>query len=316
MSKYADAMGEALDRLRDIGYEHGTTLVNHAPMAAEALATLGCADAVPSWVAFNLRTRRYHASPEPRWILSADDEADWRSALGDFSRVADWSAMFEQELAEQPWQEVLHTWWPRLLPGMSGVLTHGVIRTAHAARSMAQAAVDDRLQRAELAHGLGYWAARYATDASRADSGPDAGDALAALDDLVADSSDYYVRTPGGHPVPLIHAITGPAAVRLVCDYLPADLLWPSYLAARRCSERLRSHYGSTRAVLAAPAPDVPSPEDLIADAVELGDEHGIKMVEVAVRHNALSPDPRLAAAAHAANTRLRRFLASHSFYG
>lgn len=319
---YTDAMGEALDRLRSVGYEHGTKLVNHAPMAAEALACLGYTDIVPSWVDQNLRARHYHERPASRWALSADDEADWMPALGDFSRVADWSAMFERELAERPWAAVLRTWWPRLLPGMSGMLTHGVIRTAHAVRSVAQAAGDDRPQRTELAYGLGYWAARYAgqyppTGApdESAPGEPDDGEAaLAAFDELVADSAGHYIRSPHGHPVPLIHTITGPAAVRLVCQYLPTDQLWPSYLAAKRSSDGMRSYFGSgARAASPTDAEiagrTMPAEADLVADAVELGDEHAIKLVEVAVRHNALSPDVRHAAASHEATRRLRGFV-------
>src|SRR5438552_18635271 len=98
---YADAVDEALDRLRGVGFEHGPRFVNHAPMAAEALAHLGCADDVPAWVEHNLRVRRYHERPQPNRALSATDEADWASALGDFGRVADWVAMFERELAER-----------------------------------------------------------------------------------------------------------------------------------------------------------------------------------------------------------------------
>jgi hypothetical protein len=314
---YADAMGEALDRLRGVGYEHGTTLVNHAPMAAEALASMGYASAVPAWVNYNLRMRRYHESPDPRWPLSAHDENDWRPALGDFSRVADWSAMFTRELADKPWRTVLHTWWPRLLPGMSGVLTHGVIRTAHAVRSVARASVDDALQQTELAHGLGYWAARYhAESPPPTETRADGAGAIAALDALIAESAGHYVRAPLRHPVPLIHAITGPAAVRLVCEHLPADQLWPSYQAARRTSDGLRRQFAppvDTRADTAVAEP--PDEEELIAEAVELGDEHAIKLTEVAVRHNALAPDGRYAAAAHAATKRLRGFLGSHSFY-
>jgi hypothetical protein len=326
MLSYADAMCEALDRLRGVGYEHGSVLVNHAPMAAEALATLGYADAVPGWVDYNLGIRHYHSPPQPRWWLSADDESDWRSALGDFNRVADWSAMFGRELSEQPWEAVLRTWWPRLLPGMSGVMTHGVIRTAHAVRSLARAAGDDRLQCTELAQGLGYWAARYAAQdgpvsAPHPDEPgtPDQGTgAIAAIDALIADSAGHYVHATGRHPVPLIHAITGPAAVRLVCQYLPADLLWPSYHAARHSSERMLGYYGRAW----GPQPDAAGPEpppveaDVVADAIGLGDEHAIKLAEVAVRHNAFLPDRRHLAAAHVANNRLRHFLESNSYYG
>jgi hypothetical protein len=322
---YADAMSEALDRLRGVGYEHGTVLVNHAPMAAEALATLGHADDVPRWVEYNLGVRQYHAHPTPRWSLSPDDESDWRSALGSFDRVADWSAMFVRELSARPWEDVLRTWWPRLLPGMSGVMTHGVIRTAHAVRSLAHAPQDDGLQRTELARGLAYWAARYSAQDGQEGAphpdeppagGPDEGaGAIAALDELIADSSGHYVQATGGHPVPLIHAITGPAAVRLACQYLPADLLWPSYHAARRSSERLRGYYG--RASNGADAqPERPAEEAVVAGAIGLGDEHAIKLAEVAIRHNALLPDERYLAAAHAANKRVGRFLESNTYYG
>jgi hypothetical protein len=310
---YVDAMGEALDRLRGVGYEHGGKLVNHAPMAAEALATMGYADVVPTWVDHNLKIRRYHERPQPRWALSAADEADWRPALGDFARVADWSAMFERELTERPWTDVLQTWWPRLLPGMSGVMTHGVIRTAHAVRSMARADGDNGPQRAELAQGLGYWAARYSVHVPPAESDQDGDGAMAAFDELVAVSSGHYVRTPQGHPVPLIHAITGPAAVRLVCQYLPTDQHWPSYRAARANSEWMRSYYGSSSVPDGSDADEI-APLDataeaaLIADAVELGDEHAIKLAEVAVRHNALAPDHRYAVASHAATRQLRAF--------
>ncbi len=70
--------------------------------------------------------------------------------------------MFRRELAEAPWRTVLATWWPRLLPGLVASATHGVIRTAHGVRQLA--AAGDRPEPAlvdELAHGLGYWAARY-----------------------------------------------------------------------------------------------------------------------------------------------------------
>jgi hypothetical protein len=328
---YTDAMGGALDRLRSVGYEHGTMLVNHAPMAAEAMATLGYADDVADWVEGNLAQRRYKDLPTPRFPLSAHDEADWRPALGDFDRVTDWRAMFDRELADRPWQEVLAAWWPRLVAGMSGVMTHGVIRTAHAVRAIAQAAGDDLPYRQELAHGLGYWAARYSVSDAQAvqaeqRAAPPAGRgqdaAFTALDELVADSCGHYVRNQAGHPVPLIHAITGPAAVRLVLPHLPADQQWTSYLAARHCSFGIRGYYGPSSGPAAPPGPTAARPgptpppaEQLVAQAVELGDEHAIKLAEVAVRHQALLPDDRYAAAANAATLRLRGFLSSHSFY-
>ena len=311
---YADAVNGALQRLEGVGYEFGPSFVNHAPMAAEALARLGLTDDVPAWVEQNLRKRRYHDPPEARWPLSGEDKADWSAALGDFSRVADWTALFERELAGEPWRAVLARWWPRLLPGMSAALTHGVIRTAHAVRGVAVGTGDDRLRLRELAHGLGYWAARYSGPRRPAAVGSplveaDAGDeaaALPALDALIAESAGHYARRRQSFPVPLIHSITGPAAVRLVCEHLPPEQKWPSYRVARECSEGIRQYFGREPEVPAEPAAAVTA-EELVAAAVELGDEHAIKLAEVAVRQQAVAPDPRYWAASQVATRQIAR---------
>ncbi|MEU1322532.1 hypothetical protein [Streptomyces microflavus] len=339
---YTDAVGGALERLRGVGFEHGPRFVNHAPMAAEALAYMGYADDVPRWVDRNLRTHTYHEVPDARWAIDPADPDDWRSALGDFSRVADWTALFERELAQAPWPEVLARWWPRLLPGMSGVLTHGVIRTAHAVRAISRAGEENLAYRRELAQGLGYWAARYAshthgirpgdeypgtgegdeyprmgdgggdTRTGSGEQGPrtaDADSAAAALDGLVAEYAGIYASAPQRHPVPLIHSITGPAAVRLVVEHLPAAQRRPSYLVARDVSASMLDWFSTTPVTtLPVGLSGVPDLGEVFATAVAIGDEHAIKLAEVAVRHQALAPDPRLAAAAHAANQGLARF--------
>ena len=60
-----------------------------------------------------------------------------------------------------PWGKVLETWVARLAPGVMAGATHGLIRTAHAVRSLA--AEDTKERRAEFVTGLAYWAARYQT---------------------------------------------------------------------------------------------------------------------------------------------------------
>ena len=327
-TSYDDAVGAALQRLRGVGYEFGPSFVNHAPMAAEAMARLGYTDEVPGWVDRNIRARRYYEPPEPRWALTGAEE-DWRPALGDFGRVADWTGLLDRELAAEPWTDVLARWWPRLLPGMSGVLAHGVIRTAHAVRALAAAQGDTTLQRGELAHGLGYWAARYhgptEPDAARTvtaepggpsgsggSGGPttaeapaaDSEKALRALDDLVAERSGQYVATPQGFPIPLIHTITCPAAVRLVCDHLPPEHHRASFEAAKRSSDTIGGYFGGLRA--GKPVEDrAEDPGALIAAAVEIGDEHAIKLAEVAIRFNEAAPDPRYFAASRTATRQI-----------
>ncbi len=66
---------------------------------------------------------------------------------------------FETQLKELHWSEVLRAWLPKLLPGMAGAATHGLIRTAHATRSLQEQATPPRLH--EFADALAYWAATF-----------------------------------------------------------------------------------------------------------------------------------------------------------
>jgi len=84
---------------------------------------------------------------------------DWRTALGERGRFADWSAFFEEALREAPWREVLDRWMDRLMPGFCAAATHGVIRVSHAARSLAAEETPQRLR--ELADALASWAGTY-----------------------------------------------------------------------------------------------------------------------------------------------------------
>ena len=150
----ADAMEEALELLEGTGPEYDGGLSNHGPMAAEALVALGRPEAVAPWVE---RYRRgLEAHPPGTRAISRDG---WREALGRYDRVGDWIVFFGRQVEEQPWREVLAEWVPRLSPGVIAAAFHGVIRTGHAARSLATAETPAR--RRELAEGLGYWAATY-----------------------------------------------------------------------------------------------------------------------------------------------------------
>ena len=152
-------LDEGLSRLAVTGPEFAGGLSNHGPMAAEALVRLGRADAVEHWL--DEYIKQLDEAPRP-----ADPITDqtWREALGEYRRVADWEVYFRAQLAGEPWRDVLARWWPRLVPGIAAAATHGVIRTSHAARSLAAAeaaAADTAQRRDELARGLAYWAASY-----------------------------------------------------------------------------------------------------------------------------------------------------------
>ncbi|WP_067132412.1 questin oxidase family protein [Microtetraspora malaysiensis] len=147
-----DHLDEALVRLAPAGPEYRGGLSNHGPMVVEALVRLGAAETIPGWVSGYL--------PELEDGPSRGDRiADWRAALGDRRRIGDWTAYFTERLAEAPWREVLTEWWPRLTPGLAAGATHGVIRTSHAVRALAERETPPRL--VELAQALAYWASGY-----------------------------------------------------------------------------------------------------------------------------------------------------------
>ncbi len=147
-SNNADAMDEALELMRGLA-----PLTNHGPMAAEALIALGRSESVLSFVE---GYKKRFSSIYPNASRKVTSE-NWREALGDSRRVADWVHFFDDQLAEASYKQVLEEWSPLLAPGLSAAAAHGLIRTAHAARSLS--IQDTALRRHELAEGLSYWAA-------------------------------------------------------------------------------------------------------------------------------------------------------------
>ena len=169
-------LAEAYERFHRTGPEWGADqLTNHGPMAAEVLVRRGRREVVPAWV--DRYIRRLDELPQATGEIT---DASWPEALGDGRRIGDWTAYFARQLAEQPWQQVLATWWPRLLPGIAAGATHGVIRTGHAVRTLL-AGPENQPTLDELAHALAFWAARARpVPASAGPAGPL--DPLQALD--------------------------------------------------------------------------------------------------------------------------------------
>jgi hypothetical protein len=296
---YIDAVNAALDRLRTTGFYIGDFFANHGPMAAEALAKLGYCDEVDGWVDANIAHRDHGPLPKP-----SERICDWRVALGDRNRGGDWLQLFRHELAEAPWRDVLRTWWPRLLPGCAGSLTHGLIRTAHAVRSLRQTDRPSELQIDELARALAFWATAFTSLAT--DPGQDDDQAVAvvdrALSDLTAEYAGHYANTKPSFPIPLIHTIAAPAAMRLLLPELPEELHAPSLLTMAQVNRELFARFGGQRASGSTePIETDRTFAALAAEAVDIGDEHAIKICEAAMRENAVRPDARYLSAASTA---------------
>jgi hypothetical protein len=214
-----EVLDESLARLAATGPEFGGGLSNHGPMAAEAMIRLGRPDDVEPWL--DRYIRRLEEPPRPADRIT---DQTWRDALGVRRRVADWELYLRDQLADQPWQQALARWWPRLVPGLAANATHGIIRTSHAARSLAAAESSERLD--ELARGLAYWAAGYLELPGAPGSGGDL--------DLDAAVSGLPVAAGPVPPGPITARIRAglageprfPAAVAALRPpaYVPADL--------------------------------------------------------------------------------------------
>ncbi|MBC6468372.1 DUF4243 domain-containing protein [Actinomadura alba] len=311
--RYAEAIDDALDRMWEVGFEFGPDFAVHAPMAAETLITLGHPDVVPSWLELNRRQRRYTAPPAAAEPIPDDDPGAQRLALGDYRRVADWVAFFDRRLDTAPWQEVVVRWWPVLLDGAFAAFTHGLIRTAHAVRILRTTPEPSPLQLNELARGLAYWAARHTPimtgDADERTSAPAERDVQVALSDLTVASAGKYATLAPRPPVPLVHAITAPAAMRLVLPILPGELRLRTCEVAERLVEMVWNRipgFPSGRGPAREPGYRPPTGEHLTEEAVQIGDEHAIKLAEACVREYALRPDDRYLAAAHTLNISCR----------
>jgi hypothetical protein len=158
-------LDEALERLApyDINLVNGNA--NHAPMVAEALCALDRPDAALPWI------EDYRPRLVPRSLPTHRIERkQWQTALGRRDGFAAWCGFFAKELEAAAWREVLDRWASRLAPGLSGAATHGIIRTGHAARGLAEAETRARLR--ELADALASWAATYSELPGRPPSMP------------------------------------------------------------------------------------------------------------------------------------------------
>jgi hypothetical protein len=301
---YIDAVNAALDRLRTTGFYIGDFFANHGPMAAEALAKLGYCDEVDGWVDANIAHRDHRPLPKP-----SEPIGDWRVALGDRNRGGDWVQLFAHELAEAPWRDVLRTWWPRLLPGCAGSLTHGLIRTGHAVRSLRETDRPSELQIEELARALAFWATVFTSLATDAGPGDDQSVAVdRALSDLTAEYAGHYANTKPSFPIPLIHTITAPAAMRLLLPELPEELHAPSLRTMSQVNRELFTRFGGQRASGSTEPIEVDRTfAAMAAEAVDIGDEHAIKICEAAMRENAVRPDARYLSAACIAVDLIRR---------
>ena len=125
------------------------------PMAAEALVALGRGDAIASWSDWYAgRLARAPAGAQPDRTIELARSARRHQARRRLDRL------LRTRAARAPVaRRRSRSWVARLAPGIMAGATHGILRTAHAVRTLDGGENAPRVH--ELAEGLGYWAARY-----------------------------------------------------------------------------------------------------------------------------------------------------------
>jgi hypothetical protein len=323
-----DLLDGTYERLADTGPEYGGGLSNHGPMAAEALLRIGRADAIETWVTrymTGLEDAPRAGSPisEATWRDALGDlrlVADWEIYLDAQLQESHWA-----DVLARWWARLL----PGISAGAThGVIrtAHAVRalddgetpeRVAELARGLAYWAaryvvlpgrpltagtdgLGDALAAVPFLVGGpgGLITARLAAldgvegfpeSVARLEP-PD--DVPAALDALTATFAHAYLERGHQFPIPYIHGVTAPAAVRLVLPHLPSAQWRVSFDAIWQVAAAIQSAYGDGPVRPVSDGGASADRDHLIDQAVGTNDEHAIKFTEACLRQYDQLPDP------------------------
>lgn len=325
-------LARIMDEMSRWQSEFAGTYANHAPMVLVALSRIGGSPArLADFFDHYREANGLDATVAPRHPIAA---TDWRAALGERDREADYRVFFEGEVARLGREGALRTYLPHLVSGIGASALHALMRTAYAVL---------RASDTDTAIALAYWAATWfalppATGAAPVTDEPaEVLRRVAALEDLHAlpalELLWHNMRQAGAEPAfaPVVdwlavtpetparmasasialfaatqefcalHAVTGTHWVRLVAPHTDASLLqrhfWQAIASLMpKMGFPALPDAATLDAWRALPAPDWPEIERAAAASY---DEHDISLVFSAREEMALYGDPlyRLAAA-------------------
>ncbi|TGL49658.1 DUF4243 domain-containing protein [Leptospira wolffii] len=334
-----------LDFLQSFGPDLKNGLSNHAPMATEALFTMGRTDAIFPWL------ERYEKELKPKEVPTREiGEESWPSFLGASGSFPEWEIFFKNEIRTKGWQKCVSYWIPKLSPGICADATHGVIRTGHSIRNLIRKETSLRL--GEFSSGLAVWASNYLELPTSFESllGLSARDALQKVS-FVPPEKKVFSGT-------IVSSLEG---LKDVDSFAPVIGYWDAYGEEEKSVSELTEAFSrvlknnvedtlsaivfvhsvtsisALRSILPFLTPferksvlryswqtsvalysafgknieqDIYEPiaesrEEAIEKAIQHGDEHAIKFTEVCLKENELAPSSSYFAALQAARTYL-----------
>jgi len=331
----ADMMLVALDRLRGTGPEFAGFLSNHGPMAADAMIRLGGGDRVERWVE-NYRVRLAPAPQRGNLVTTENWRrnlgrierlGDWDSY---FRRQLDrqpwqlvlsaWWPRLLPGAAAGATHGLIRTAHavrnlesadpdPLLVDELGAGLSYWAARYQ---RLPGNPSLDGRLTLAEAMARLPR------LDRSVASDGPGVGGRLQslfgldglpealdgwgpatldeqALDELIGYSARVLLARPDAQ-IAFCHAVTAPAAIRMILPALPANQHRSTVAAAWQLAAAIIAAYAAPPDLYDVMEVDEParSPVDLAEAAIEHGDDHVLKLTEACLRQFQITGDPTL----------------------
>ncbi|MFC1746783.1 hypothetical protein ACFLZR_00425 [Candidatus Neomarinimicrobiota bacterium] len=144
----------ALKSLAAYAPEYSGGLPNTGSVIATLLTTLGGQPILDTWLAEY--RMRLDALPPPLDPVSRHNHP---SALGNMSRIGDWTNFFIREVHRTGWETTLADWLPRLMSGLAGAGGFSAMRTSYAASNLRRGVTEVRED--EFAYSLAYWASTY-----------------------------------------------------------------------------------------------------------------------------------------------------------
>jgi len=338
----SDVLDEALDYLADRGPIFRGFLTNHGPMAAEALIRLEREREVMPFLAryrlFLEDRPALNGRVDPqRWqdMLGRRDQfAAWQQFFENELAEHPWRDVLDTwtyRLAPGLWGELLHglirtghaaralaaretplrfrelaeglalwaSWYETLpeTPGSAGRLSPGAAFACLPVLPRDQQGIRPLM---DDPHAVpGFEAAAGLLDVE---------EPLASLPELTATYAALYVANsglPGNNPIYLIHAVTGPSAVRLLAPHVSDGTTRSLLRYAWQSAAKINASWSFDRSLAPVESP-LFRREDVIDQAVASRDEHAMKLVEACLREHALNPQPAYLAAASDVVIRLR----------
>ncbi|WP_158818558.1 questin oxidase family protein [Methylocapsa sp. S129] len=175
--------------------EFPVDLANHLPMVIEALFRLGASP--DRMAAYAAHYDKFHAVPALRPAKKSIERDNWRGALGDRTREADYRRFFVDEARRLGGSAAIRLYVPELSRGVGASALHGLMRLAYGAL---------RGDEAEIGAALGYWATTFLPLPEPSGAAASTDDPLETLDHMRADPA--FARVEINSPM-LWHWIDG-----------------------------------------------------------------------------------------------------------